>query len=96
MGSNMGSNMGATWGATLRSQCYLRSAYIKALLLAAQWCLRNAPKNLWQWQIYPTVRGAQSPRNALGQLLKNQGVQWSHVGTVRIIYQGWVVRLSGE
>jgi len=35
-----------------------------------------------QWQTYPTLRGAQSPRNAAKQLLENQGAQWSHVGTV--------------
>jgi len=35
-----------------------------------------------QWQLSPTGRGAQFPRNALKQLLKNQGAQWSHIGTV--------------
>jgi hypothetical protein len=35
-----------------------------------------------QWQTIPTERGAQTPRNALKQFMKNQGAQWSRGCTV--------------
>ena len=67
---------------------------------------RNAPENNSahplllrnrgaQWQFPPTERGAQSPRNALKQLLKNlRGAQWSRGCTVYSAYSvllAWIL-----
>ena len=45
-----------------------------------------APQLLRNWgfamENFPTERGAQTPRNALKQFMKNQGAHWSHVSTV--------------
>jgi hypothetical protein len=45
-----------------------------------------APQLLRNWQTFPTERGAQTPRNALKQFMKNQGAHWSRVSTVYGIF----------
>ena len=73
--------------------CAMLSKSLVSLWLAVQWGQRTAPGKYLrtlkccaiggaQWQKFPTGRGAQSPRSALKQLLRDQGAQWSHVGTV--------------